>query len=135
MGVLGVPYAMGLGGAGRALWQRVTESLAAEGGELDDRQREVLALAARQADDLARLENAIRRHGAMVAGPAGEPTVNPALAEAREARIAIGRLLGVLTDPDRREEHGPKAGFIRQAQTSAHVRWDGVERRRQHHPA
>src|SRR5437870_5362254 len=75
----------GLGTTVRALWRSVANGLP-EGWELDERERAILTLAARQADDLARLETAITRDGAMTTGSAGQPVVNAAITEARQAR-------------------------------------------------
>ncbi len=111
----------GLQPRGRALWQSIDKGLP-DGWELDERERAILVLAARQADDLARLEALIAKHGAMVTGSAGQPVLNPAIAEARQARIAIDRLLGKLELPDEQEEPRSEAG--KRARHAARARWD-----------
>jgi P27 family predicted phage terminase small subunit len=85
----------GFGAAGRALWRKIHAELP-EGWALDEREAAILALACRQADDLAHLEQAVREDGAMVTGSTGQPVVHPAIREARAARQAIGRLLARL---------------------------------------
>ena len=115
----------GLGNRGRALWRSIEGGLP-EGWELDERERAILTLAARQADDLARLETAIRKGGAMVLGSAGQPVVNPAIVEARQGRLAVGRLLGQLGLPDEDAEPRTEAG--KRAQHAAQARWARRER-------
>lgn len=115
-----------LGPRGRALWKSVCEGLP-DTWELDERETAILALAARQSDDLARLESAIKKHGTMVKGSAGQSVLNPAIAEARQARMSIGRLLGQLALPD--EESEPRTEASKRARDAANVRWD-LERRR-----
>ena len=111
----------GLGNAGRALWSSIAKGLP-DDWELDEREAAYLTLAAHQADDLTRLETAIKRDGAMTKGSAGQPVVNPALTEARQARLAIGRLLGQIELPDEDEEPRTEAG--RRGQRAARARWD-----------
>lgn len=112
----------GLGNAGRALWRQIARALP-DGWELDEREEAILRLAARQADDLSRLETAISKDGAMVLGSAGQPVVNPAITEARQGRLAIGRLLGTLALPDGEAEKGTTAAG-RRGQQAARGRWD-----------
>jgi hypothetical protein len=121
---------MSLGKAGKAL-QRAVQAGIPDGWELDEREVEMLDLAARQADDLERLETAISEAGAMVAGSTGQPVVNPAIPEARQARIAISRLLGALQLPD--AEDSPRSAASERARKAARVRWerkDDFRRRR-----
>lgn len=110
------------------MWRSVAKGLP-DGWELDERELAVLSLAAHQADDLARLETAIKRDGAMSVGSKGQPVVNPALTEARQARLAIGRLLGQLSLPAEDEEPNTEAG--RRDQNAARVRWDRRDRIRE----
>src|SRR5436190_15089875 len=100
----------GLGNPGRTLWRSLAQGLP-DGWELDERERALLTLAAHQADDLAKLEAAIKRDGAMTTGSAGQPVLNPALTEARQARLAISRLLGQLALPDEEAEARTEAGL------------------------
>lgn len=112
----------GLGKRGRALWRSVVSGLP-DDWEFDDREAALLGLAARQADDLALLEEAIASRGTFVSGSAGQPVLNPAIGEARQARMAIGRLLGQLELPDGEEEQ-PRTAAGKRAQRAARARWD-----------
>jgi phage terminase small subunit len=120
----------GLGNSGRALWRQIARALPAD-WELDEREEALLRLASRQADDLTRLETAIAKDGAMVRGSAGQPVVNPAIVEARQARLAISRLLGSLHLPDADED--PRSAAGRRGQEAAKARWGqrNAERGRQ----
>ena len=111
----------GLGQRGKALWKSVTEGLP-DGWELDERELAVLELAAGQADQLDALEAAIRRDGVTAVGSAGQLRLNPAVAEARAARLAVGRLLGQLQLPDADAQPRSEAG--RRGQRAARARWD-----------
>jgi hypothetical protein len=111
----------GLGDRGRGLWRSVIGGLP-DGWELDERESALLELAAHQQDDLVRLEASIERLGAFVPGSAGQPVMNPALAEARQARLAIGRILGQIDLPD--EEEKPRSQAGQRGQRAARARWD-----------
>lgn len=121
----------GLGSRGRALWASVWKGLP-DGWELDEREVANLTLAARQADDVAALERAVKRDGRMVAGSAGQPRLHPAVIEIRQGRLAVARLLGELELPDAEEE--PRTASSRRAQHAAQARYQRVadlaERRR-----
>jgi hypothetical protein len=126
------PAPEGLGDAGQRLWTAIHAQLAQAEVEdgcrlvLTEREQSLLRLAARQADDLALLEESIEQNGAMVTGSKGQPVVNPALAEARQARLAISRLLGALRLPDDGEK--PETSASQRGQDAARARW----RRRPH---
>jgi phage terminase small subunit len=110
-----------LGEAGQALWTSVSAALP-EGFELDEREAAQLDLAARQADDLARLEALIEEEGPASIGSQGQRIVHPAIPEARQARIAISRLLGELDlAPDQAES--PSTAASRRASKAARARW------------
>lgn len=121
MTVESTPSPNDLGDAGRGLWQAVQASLA-DGWEFDARELAILALAAHQADDLAALEAAVSLHGTIVTGSKGQPVLNAAVSEARQARLTISRLLGLLGIPDESEE--PKTAAQRRGQKAARARWD-----------
>ena len=91
-----------LGAAGSDLWITIHAGLL-DLWELDEREAAVLALACRQADVVADLETAVKSDGVMVKGSTGQPTVNPAIVEARQGRLAIDRMLGkiVLPQPEK----------------------------------
>jgi len=112
----------GLGPSGRALWKRIVDAVH-DLYELDEREQEILRLACRQADDLVALEGAIKRDGRTVKGSAGQPRLHPAVAEARQARLAIGRLLGLLELPAGDDDE-PRTERSRRAAHAANVRWD-----------
>lgn len=126
------PPPAGLANRGRKLWHSIGSQLAAEALELDERERELLAMACRQADDLAMLETAIKNVGAMVDGSKGQKVVNPAIAEARQARLAISRLLGQLGLPD--EELQPRTAASIRAQKAANTRYDQLSLKRERGP-
>jgi phage terminase small subunit len=121
----------GLGPRGRALWNRVQRELREappadpenpERWELDQREIAHLTLACRQADDVARLEAVVKKDGTMVASSAGQRVLHPAIAEARQGRLAISRLLGLLELPDAAQ--GPaRSASTRRAQKAAGARW------------
>lgn len=94
-----------------------------------------MRLAARQADDLQRLEAAIKVDGVSVPGSAGQPVLNPCVQEARQARLAINRLLGVsrcrTLTPSRGRRRGCGAS-VRQGRAGITLRsgWGAMARRR-----
>jgi phage terminase small subunit len=106
------------GMAGKALWKRLAEVY-----EFEPRELQLLTMACRQADDLSRLETAIRRDGVHLVGSMGQKVLNPALAEARLARAAIGRLLGELDLPSFTEEAKPRTAASRHGKKAADSRW------------
>lgn len=116
-----------LGPAGRAVWDGVVGDLP-EGWELTGRDRRLLELAGRQADDLAALEESIAATGATVTGSQGQERLNGAITEARQARLAIARLLGQIPLADGEDEK-PTTEASRRAQHAAHVRYDLQARR------
>ena len=81
-------------GAGEALVASIIQGLP-PGVELDERETALLDVAARQADDIARLEAEIAERGVRVPGSrAGHEILNPAISEVRQGRLALGKLLG-----------------------------------------
>jgi hypothetical protein len=90
------------------------------GMELDERESALLDLAARQADDLARLEAEIER-GTTVPGSRGQPVLNPALAEARQGRLALGKLLAGLELANAAGK--PRSEASVRTQRAAKARW------------
>jgi hypothetical protein len=70
------------------------------GVELDQREEALLDLAARQAADVAAAEADIAARGHLVEGSRGQKVVNPSVAEVRQSRLALGRLLGQLDLPE-----------------------------------
>lgn len=106
----------GLADQGRGLWKK----LAAE-FEFDDRELAILAAACRQLDVVSGLEDAAKKDGPMTTGSQGQPVLHPAIAEARQGRLALSRLLGQLEIPD--EEDAPRSQASIRAQKAANKRW------------
>ena len=115
---------------GSALWESVHDGMP-DGWEFDDRETAILALACRQADDVARCEAVIERDGVEAVGSAGQAVVSPYLVEARQGRQTIARLLGQLGFPD--EEEQPQTESSRRAQHAAQRRWAAQQRKRTRH--
>ena len=107
-------------GSVRALVEMIRAALP-ETHVWDERERALLDLAARQADDIDLLEADIAEHGARVEGRGGQRTLNQSLGEARQGRIALSRILNALDIPHTQRPsvlHGRRA---------AHARWDQRE--------
>src|SRR4051794_21149607 len=117
----------GLGASGRALWRSVGGDVPTDWG-VDARDLAVLEAACRQADDVADLEAAVGRDGVIVEGAAGQRRLNGAVTELRQARLALGRLLGQVDLPD--EQRRPVTEASRRAQRAANVRWSAQAARR-----
>jgi phage terminase small subunit len=111
-----------LDAAGRALWRRFVERF-----EFDPHELAVLESACRQADDVATLEALIADDGMTVPGSAGQPRLHPAVAEARNGRLALGKLLAQLRLPEDAQPIRSEAST--RAQRAAEVRW-AAERKR-----
>lgn len=107
--------------AGTNLWKTIHAGLP-EGWELDEREAAVLALACRQADVVADLEAAVKSDGVMVKGSTGQPTVNPAVVEARQGRLAIDRMLGKIVLPQP-EKAGGETSASELGRHAAQARW------------
>lgn len=110
----------GLGGAGRALWEAVSGGIH-DGFELDEQETAQLDLAARQADDPARLEVATAEDGATAEGSADQRVVHPTICEARQSRLAISRRLGARALGE--EEGDPGTAASRRGRRGARARW------------
>jgi hypothetical protein len=87
------------------------------GVELDEREEALLDLAAGQAEDVARVEADIASRGYLVSGSRGQQVVNPSVAEARQSRLALGKLLGQLELPESASD------VVRSARQAAEARW------------
>ena len=80
--------------------------------------------AARTADELERLEKAVRAlPDLVVAGSMGQPRMHPLLGEVRAHRQLFERLTTALNLPDVTEEVGLRAG-ARHAKKAAIARWN-----------
>ena len=87
------------------------------GVELDEREQALLDLAARQARDVAAAEAGIESRGYLVPGSRGQQVVNPSVAEVRQGRLALGKLLGQLDLPESTRD------AVRSARHAAETRW------------
>ncbi|WP_345153360.1 hypothetical protein [Arthrobacter ginkgonis] len=109
-----IPTPAHLGEAGAALFRSAVDEY-----ELSIPERAALAQACETVDTLAELEGAIREHGRILAS--GRPS--PLLAEARQQRAILVRLLGLL---DLRLDDGEDAATAtsRAARKASRARWD-----------
>ena len=110
-----------LGKAGKRLWQDTLKDLD-EGWELSHRELRYLELAAGQLDHVVELEQLIEKQGMVTVGSTGQPVLNAAVAEARNGRLAVHRLLGAIELP---VEDEAKAESVRstRARHAAQSRW------------
>lgn len=83
-----------LGLAGRDLWDSVAGPF-----ELAAHERVLLGSAARHADLIAELEDVLAADGLVVLGSTGQPRLNGAVTELRQARLALSRLVADLALP------------------------------------
>jgi hypothetical protein len=108
----------GLKGPGRKLWTAVAGSYILTASEV-----EMLRQAARTADELDRLERAVRALPDLVTtGSTGQLKPHPLLAEVRAHRLLLERLTTALNLPDDSEEVGTRASS-RHARKAAEGRW------------
>jgi len=106
----------GLGPAGRKLWRDVTASYQLDPGELV-----LLRAAAHTADELVRVEAELAAAPVVVEGSRGQPVANRMLAEVRQHRRALERLVLALALPARGEQVGRQRSA--QAVAAARTRW------------
>lgn len=102
--------------AGRALWRRFVDRF-----EFDLHELSILEAACRQADDVATLEGLVADDGMTVPGSSGQPRLHPAVAEARNGRLALGKLLAQLRLPEEAQPIRSEAST--RAQRAAEARW------------
>lgn len=117
--------------AAKSAGKRLRDSILAglpKGWELDERETELLILAADQADAVAKLEAIVKREGYVTEGSTGQRTVHPAVTEARHGRLAIDRLLGKIVLPDVEAEAGADASTIK-GRRNAQQRWAKEKRK------
>lgn len=84
----------GTGAGGARLWRAVLDVF-----ELDEWELALLREAVRTVDDLDGLARIVKREGRILSTKAG-PRSHPAMAEARQLRITLARLVGALRLPD-----------------------------------
>ena len=118
----------GLATAGKALWRRILKRY-----DLDRYELEILTLACRQVDDVARLEQLIAK-GLIVTGSKGQPRLSAAVTEVRQSRLAVARLLGQIAIPVGFDDDGPEERPVSSAASergrrAARARWSGRGRK------
>lgn len=91
------PAPAGTQASGKRLWRGVLGSW-----DLDEHELVLLREAVRTVDLLDRLADVVAAEGEVIDGKAGK-RVHPAVVEARQARIALARLVAVLRLPDGEE--------------------------------
>ncbi|MEU3233175.1 hypothetical protein [Nocardiopsis alba] len=101
---------------------------------LDETQRAALTLAGEHLDAAERLDAAVREHGVMVPGSAGQLVVNPAVSEARQQRAAAWAVLRSMLPADAGTDaasmgqadsgHAARSAASIRASRAASVRWD-----------
>jgi hypothetical protein len=108
-------------GRGRRFWCATTRGFELSGPEL-----EILAEAARTLDELDALREAVAATGTTTEGSRGQPVVNPALSEMRQARAELRRLLEMLSLPDDAQDSGKAITGARSARAAkaSRTRWD-----------
>jgi hypothetical protein len=111
----------GLRTPGKRLWLSVIGRYVLTAAE-----QELLGQACRTADEVDRLEKAVRQLPELtVRGSSGQPKGHPLLAEVRAHRVLLERLTSALNLPDDAEEVGARAG-TRHARKAAQARWSRV---------
>jgi hypothetical protein len=98
------------------LWRRFVEKFEFDGHELA-----ILEAACHQADDVAHLEALVATDGMMVVGSVGQRRLHPAVTEARNGRLALGKLLAQLSLPEGAQPIRSEAST--RAQRAADARW------------
>lgn len=88
---------------------------------------ELLRECCRLLDECEVLRERIAIDGMTVLGSAKQPRIHPAVAELRQSRLALGRLLGQLDLPDENGDALPTPTQAR-ARTAAQARWRNERR-------
>lgn len=91
-----------LAARGRRFWRQVTADF-----DLSDAETGLLAECCRLLDEVEALRSAVEVDGVTVPGSKGQTRAHPALAELRQHRLALGRLLAQLALPDDEGESLP----------------------------
>lgn len=91
------------GPSGAALVARVRSEMESAGLEPDGKEIELLALAGGLADRLSQLEYSISEHGLTSVSKSGVVHLHPAVAESRQTRAALARVLsGIQMEEDQK---------------------------------
>lgn len=120
----GVDSGPRFGARGEAFWRATMGHF-----ELTDAEMATLFEACRTLDALDELAAVVARDGLMVTGSTGQPVVHPAVAEARQQRVTLARLLRALALPDVEEEPRSPAAYSERARYAAQSRWKGHTRK------
>jgi hypothetical protein len=111
----------GLKAPGKQLWAAVATKYVLTPAEL-----EMLGQACRTADELDRLERAVRQLSELtVRGSTGQPKAHPLLEEVRRHRVLLERLTGALCLPNEDENIGLRPGQ-KHGQKAINARWHPV---------
>jgi hypothetical protein len=106
---------------GAALWHSFADLL-----DLDPAETEALRQACHTADELSRIQFLLGKTNPLVQGSMGQPRINPLLAEARNHRRTLFRLLAVIKVPTQHSSIiAPQIANILslRAKTAANARW------------
>lgn len=90
--------------------------------EVEPEERPLLEQACRTADELDRVSEALREASVTTQGSAGQVTAHPLLAEARNHRATLQKLLDALELPG--EGDGQESATSLRARRAARARWD-----------
>jgi hypothetical protein len=108
----------GLKAPGKQLWAAVATKYVLTPAEL-----EMLGQACRTADELDRLERAVRQLTELtVRGSTGQPKAHPLLEEVRRHRVLLERLTSALCLPNQDEDVGLRPGQ-KHGQKAINARW------------
>ena len=114
----------GLATRGRKFWRDVVDEF-----DLTDAERHLLHEACRSLDRIDALEALVATEGQTVTGSTGQTVLHPAIAEARQQRLVLGRLVKQLELPD--EDTPPTSSMnTDRARYAAQQRWSRAGRRR-----
>jgi hypothetical protein len=112
----------GLKAPGKRLWSAVAGLYVLTPAEV-----EMLGQACRTADELDRLERAVRALPDLTTtGSTGQPRAHPLLEEVRRHRLLLERLTGALNLPDEDEEVGLRPGQ-KHGRRAINARWRPVQ--------
>lgn len=113
----------GLGKRGRTFWRDVVAEF-----DLTDAERHLLHEACRSLDRIDALEALVADEGMTVTGSTGQTVLHPGIAEARQQRLVLGRLVKQLELPD--EDTPPTSSMnTDRARYAAQQRWSRAGRR------
>lgn len=107
-----------LRGPGRAFWR-----VSVADYDLSDSELQILKATCRLLDEAALLEASIDADGVVVAGSTGQLRTNPALGEARQHRMAIGRLLAQLALPGPEDHSAVLTPLQARSRKANNTRW------------